>query len=154
MGLLPLIRGLPVRLTQTTNRGLKLFKHRRCTIAGWTLHPEEAAASLLSRICDLFAFTCKHLHARAAYVGHLEASAQHGAERRLSFHPKCVYLKFENATWTIDDLEPGVYPLVPGNKVWVVHKGSNIKIKRRGFSIVPDFSATAHMTQGGCLQIK
>ena len=43
MGLLPLVRGLPVRLTESINRGLKLFKHRRGTVVGWTLHPDVAS---------------------------------------------------------------------------------------------------------------
>ena len=64
------------------------------------------------------------------------------------FDPLCIYLKFENATWQIDDLEPGVYPLAPTNKVWDVNKETKVKSKRRGFLIVPDFSATAHMMQG------
>ena len=42
MGLLPLVRGLPMRLTSTLNRSLKLFRNRQCTIAGWTLHADEA----------------------------------------------------------------------------------------------------------------
>ena len=43
MGLLPAVRGLPMRLTDTIERGLKLYKHRRCTLIGWTLHPDEAS---------------------------------------------------------------------------------------------------------------
>ena len=46
MGLLPLVRGLPVRLTDTVNRGLKLVRHRQCTVVGWTLHPDEASAMI------------------------------------------------------------------------------------------------------------
>ena len=43
MGFLPLVRGLPTRLTDTESRGLKLFKNTRCTLVGWTLHPDEAS---------------------------------------------------------------------------------------------------------------
>ena len=43
MGVLPLVRGLPMRLTDTVNRGLKLFRHRRCVLKEWTLHPDEAS---------------------------------------------------------------------------------------------------------------
>ena len=42
MGLLPLIKGLPVRLTQAVNRSLKLFKNTKCTIQGWSLDDNEA----------------------------------------------------------------------------------------------------------------
>ena len=47
MGLLPLIRGLPVRLTDHVDRGLGLFKNSKCTIHNWTLHDNEATSSLL-----------------------------------------------------------------------------------------------------------
>ena len=43
LGLLPLVKGLPVRLTETVSRSLKLFKQRRGKIVGWTLHPDEAS---------------------------------------------------------------------------------------------------------------
>ena len=46
MGLLPLVKGLPVRLTDHVDRGLGLFKNSKCTIHGWTLHESEAASSL------------------------------------------------------------------------------------------------------------
>ena len=65
--------------------------------------------------------------------------------------PKCIYLKFEGATWQIDDLEVGVYPLMPSNNPWIVSEATKIKAKRRGFRILPDFSATAHMMQGATL---
>ena len=42
MGLLPLVRGLPVRLTHPDNRNHKLFKNSKCTIHNWTLDPREA----------------------------------------------------------------------------------------------------------------
>ena len=74
MGLLPLIQGLPVRLTETINKGLKLYKHRSGTVVGWTLHPDES-------------------------------SAVEGSERNLTHHPLCIYVKFDNAAWQIDDLE-------------------------------------------------
>ena len=43
LGLMPLVKGLPVRLTETMNRPLKLFKHRRGVVVGWKLHAEEAS---------------------------------------------------------------------------------------------------------------
>eukprot|EP00973_Karenia_brevis_P051269 7121578-Karenia_brevis.AAC.1 len=43
MGLLPAVRGLPMRLTDTVRQGLKLYRHRRCELIGWTLHPDEAS---------------------------------------------------------------------------------------------------------------
>ena len=43
LGLLPLVKGLPVRLTETISRQLKLSKNKRGVIAGWTLHSDEAS---------------------------------------------------------------------------------------------------------------
>ena len=42
MGLLPLIKGLPVRLTEHVDRGKALFKNTKCKIHGWTEHINEA----------------------------------------------------------------------------------------------------------------
>ena len=78
-----------------------------------------------------------------------EASPEDEPDRMLQFQPVCVYLKFENATWRIhDDLERGVWPMYPANKTWIVCEGTNIRARRRGFPIVPDFSRTAHSVQG------
>ena len=43
LGLLPLVKGLPVRLTTTLSKPLKLSKHRRGVVVGWTLHADEAS---------------------------------------------------------------------------------------------------------------
>ena len=98
--------------------------------------------------CNIVQTTCCAFVLLFAYV---EASQQSGCERKLQFLPTCIYLKFEGATWQIDDLEMGVYPLMPSNNPWTVCEATKIKAKRRGFRIVPDFSATAHMMQGATL---
>ena len=43
LGLMPLVKGLPVRLSDSVDRRLNLFKHRRGKIEGWTLHPDETS---------------------------------------------------------------------------------------------------------------
>ena len=43
LGLLPLVKGLPVRLTDSIDRPLKLFKHRRRVVVGWVLHADETS---------------------------------------------------------------------------------------------------------------
>ena len=117
MGVLPLVRGLPMRLSDTVNRGLKLYRNRECTLDGWTLHPDEAS----------------------------EADA---GERVLQHQPLCLYLKFDGATWRVEDLEPGVYPLQPSHKDWFVNESTKVKAKRTGFQAVPYFSGTSFMFQG------
>ena len=42
MGLLPLIKGLPVRLTEHVSRNKGLFKNTKCKIHSWTEHINEA----------------------------------------------------------------------------------------------------------------
>ena len=70
----------------------------------------------------------------------------------LTSHPELVYLKFENAKWRIHkDLERGVYPMKVNGKTWIVHEGTKICAKRRGFQFVPDFGQTAHSVQGASL---
>ena len=48
MGFLPLIKGLPVRLTDHIDRNLGLYKQTKCTIHGWTLNVNEACTLLVS----------------------------------------------------------------------------------------------------------
>ena len=70
----------------------------------------------------------------------------------MTSHPELIYLKFENAKWQIHkDLERGVYPMKVTNKVWIVHEGTKISARRRGWQIVPDFGQTAHSMQGESL---
>ena len=53
MGLLPLIKGLPVRLTDHIDRNLGLYKQTKCTIHGWTLNINEASAkNAIERVLD------------------------------------------------------------------------------------------------------
>ena len=47
---------------------------------------------------------------------------------------------------------PGVYPVTPVSRTWVVNKTRNIKVRRTGYFLVPDFGATAHMIQGQSLE--
>ena len=65
--------------------------------------------------------------------------------------PICIFVKFKTATWQIGDLEPGVYPLKPRSKTWLVHETLKVKAKRFGFQLVPDLAWTAHMYQGDTL---
>ena len=46
-----------------------------------------------------------------------------GAERFLNYLPKCIYIKFDGATWVIHkDLGPGVFPLYPTECTWTLKK--------------------------------
>ena len=111
-----MIRGMRVRLTSTVNKRLKLFKHRRAYIVGWTLDSDEA-------------------------------SAVEDGERRLTHQPMCIYIKVEGATWRVDDLDLGVYPLFPASKKWEIGRDTRVYARRKGFELVPDVSGTSHMYQ-------
>ena len=119
MGLLPLARGLPVRLTDNVARSLGSVKQRRGTVVGWSCAEAE------------------------------EFAEPENGHRRFACMPKYIYIKFEDEKWQIADLEPGVYPLRAVSKTWSIDPDpkKNVKARRTGFTFVPDFAGTAHMEQ-------
>ena len=99
-----------------------ILKHSPCTVIGWELHPADAASAP-------------------------------GAERFLNYMPRCIYLKFAGATWTVDKrLGPGVWPLFPVHRTWELNAAQGSKIKRHGFTLLPDYASTAFMIQGATLR--
>ena len=79
----------------------------------------------------------------------IQASEECGAERILSHQPEAIFLEFESAKWTMHkDLGRGIYPLRPTTRIWTVNEMTNIKARRKGFQIVPDYGNTAHSEQG------
>ena len=63
--------------------------------------------------------------------------------------PQVIYLRFEDAPWTIHpELGQGVYPLTPTKRQWQVNNKTKVRVQRKGFVLVPDFATTAHMSQG------
>ena len=99
-----------------------ILKHTLCTVVGWTLHLADAASAAV-------------------------------AERFLNYTPYCIFLKFAGATWTVDPrLGEGVWPLVPVHRTWELNAAQGSKIKRYGFTMVPDYASTAFMIQGATLQ--
>ena len=114
----PLAVGMPMRLTDTVDQQRQLFRGRRCRIVGWAPHPKEERVDV-------------------------------DGEWLLTKLPQVIYLHFENALWTVDpELTQGVYPLTPVSRTWLVNKKTKVKVRRTGFSLVPDFASTAHMIQG------
>ena len=119
---LPLIVGLPIRLTDRIDnrRDLMLYRGRRGRIYGWTPHPESTVEEVEG---DLL----------------------------MDRLPLVIYIKFDNASWKIGDLPEGVYPMTPTSRTWKVHKATGISARRTGFIFMPDFASTAHMIQGATL---
>ena len=72
MGLLSLVKNMPLRITATDPRNKHiLFKNRRCTLFGWTLHEEDKER--LDR-CST-------------------------PEMKLIHQPKELFIHIDNATW-------------------------------------------------------
>ncbi|CAK0869630.1 unnamed protein product [Prorocentrum cordatum] len=64
-----------------------------------------------------------------------------GSERFLNYLPRCLYLRVDGATWNVDPKLAGAC----GNSA------SGAKIRRTGFTWIPDFASTAFMMQGATL---
>ena len=127
MGLLPLVQGMPIRLTKTVQRHLdkRLFKNSRGKLHGWQLHPvdEERLRSNTSQ------------------------------QMVLQFLPEKLYVEMPNATWTVDaELGAGVISFEPDFSTWPLDKEWKVLVKRRGYCIAPDLSGTAHSFVGATLK--
>ena len=131
MGLFPLIPNLPVRLTETIDRKLRLHKHRQAYVRRWCLHPGETS-TLRDGVRELRKMpTCIILFF---------------PEWTEQVHPDLLPGQVHR------DLAPGEYPLEPVWRTWTLNREHNTKVSRFGFTIIPHFSCTAHMVQGMTLR--
>ena len=124
-GLCPLYVGMPGRVTEkiihTKNKDIVILKHTSFEVVGWELHPADR-----QRIS--------------------------GGERYLHYLPLCIYVKFAKAKWKVHpNLDEGVFPLHPVIREWTLNNETQSKVKRRGYTMVPDFASTAFMAQGETL---
>ena len=87
MGCLPLVKDMPLRITQTDQKDKTIiFKNRRCRLHGWKLHEKDLAR--------------------------LDQCST--AEMVLEHQPEELYLKIPNATWVWSaELGPGVIGMKP-----------------------------------------
>ena len=128
-GMLPLVRGLPVFLTDHIDRSDKaLLRGRSGTLVGWQLHDNEP-------------------------------NPPKDQDHVLTRAPTCVYVKFHEKIgnkdvppgWSIANLENGVYAISPNSKYWYLDakkKHSHMRIRRNQLPIAPDFARTAYSMQG------
>ena len=126
MGMLPLVKGMPLRITVTDHRDKekRLFKNRRCTLFGWKLHPED--------------------HSRLASCSE--------PIMKLAHLPEMLFLKIPNASWTWSpDLGPGIIGISPQVISWHLDRQYEVGVERRGFTVASDFSGTAHSFAGDTL---
>ena len=122
-GLCLLYPGLQMRVTAKIMKNSKvtILKHTPCTVVGWELH------------------------------SHDKVIVDEKGERFLTYQPKTIFVKFENCDWQIGSLPPGVFPMFPVTKTWDLNKQSGVKVRRKGYTLVPDFACTAFMMQGTSL---
>jgi hypothetical protein len=128
-GMLLLVRGMPVYLTNHVDRSDKNLLHGRSGILlGWELAAKEP---MPPRNKDHF----------------------------LSYLPKCVYVQFEDEkeglkvlpAWSVAGLGSGVYAIRPKPEYWYLDAKaaySHQKISRHQLPIAPDFGRTAYSMQG------
>ena len=122
-GLTPMYENLQGRVTEKIcmTKAFTILKHQSCTLVGWELHPGDR----------------RNLA---------------GCERLLSYLPRCLYLRVEGASWVIHSrLGPGVFPLFPVTRTWELNAATGAKIRRKGFTFLPDYASTAFMIQGATL---
>ena len=128
MGLMPLIKGMPLRIT-TTQYQLKeygLFKNARCTLEGWQLND----------------------------VDEQRLQNYTGSEMKLQYLPQRLFLRRADAKWISDpQLPAGVIAITPTTAIWALDKKyKQVRVKRKGFTVASDFSGTAHSFAGATLR--
>ena len=127
-GVLPLIKGMPVAMTDHIDRSVdkRLLRGRVGYVHSWVLADDEK-------------------------------SVFENGKRVLRKLPKVVYVKFFDSkgkplSWQLPGMkEPGVYPIVPVRRDWFLDKGRlhpQLKIRRRQLPLTPAFAMTAHAAQG------
>ena len=135
-GMLPLVRGMPVALTDHIDRSREknLLRGRRGYIHSWVLESGEAKKSEFVQ-----------------------------GRRVLQKHPKVVFVKLKKIVdgeevdedWTLDGLkEPGLYKIVPKTNNLYMDKGRknpHLQITRRQIPLAPAFAMTSHAAQGQTL---
>ena len=124
MGLLPLVKGMAMRCTEITDKEKNIFNNSRGVRAGWRLEQLDE-----DRVCG-----------------------DDDAQAVLSIIPEHLCVKVKDADWTVHpSLGKGVYPLKPVYRVWTRDRAENMKVRRFGVPIIPDFVGTAHSYNGATL---
>ena len=122
-GLNIVYEGMQARVTEklVKHKNIVILKHSPCTVVGWDLHPADR-------------------------------QRKDGPERFLDYLPLCIFLHFKDATWVVDErLGPGVWPLYQVERTWTLNESLGTKIRRKGFTLLPDYASTAFMIQGATL---
>ena len=119
--LLPLVVGLPVRLTEKVDKKLRLFKGKRGHISSWTL----AEGTVVTACNSGFVLSKQPLGIYVNFPGETWQVAP--------------------------SLPRGTYLFTPATRNWLLCRRSGMSALRTGYFLVPDFATTAHMAQGQSL---
>ena len=124
-GLNIIYESMPARITEKIVKGkdLVILKHTSCTVLGWELHTIDRMSGT-------------------------------GNERHLTRPPSCIFLKFQDADWIVDERQgKGIFPLHLVRRTWVLKEKTGAKVRRTGYTLLPDFAWTASMAQGMTLTV-
>ena len=125
-GMLPLMLGMPMSLTDHVDRNPKvtLLRGRIGYVHGWLEDDGELA----------------------------EYQEGHRILKKL---PKVVFVKFPDAKWRMPGIqEDGVYPITPCARQWFLDRNRKkpmLDVKRKQLPLAPAFAITAHASQGQTL---
>ena len=126
MGMLPLVKDMPMVFTNSENRSQGVFKHSRGKLVGWILPDEER-----ERIRNI-----------------------EDPEIVLQQRPTKLLIEVATATAEMPDkYGKGVYALALQHRAWTVDSEHHVKVLRSGFPIVPAFGGTAHAFCGTSLDV-
>ena len=117
MGLLPLVKGIPMRITATVDESLGAFKNARAELIGWELDPAET----------------------------VRLEGCEAPEVELLKRPRALHLKLKTATKKLlEENADGIYVLKPKVVVWARDGAGQASVNRIGFTVVPELGGTIH----------
>lgn len=125
MGLLPLVRKMLVRFTETTGAEKKIFKSIRGILRGLELQQVDGDRG---RGCD-------------------------DPQVVLSLMPLHILVRIKRAELTDKGLPKGVFRPRPVYQMWTRDKAGNMNVRRYGFALVPGFVGAARSYTGGVAQM-
>ena len=109
-----------MRFTATVDREAKIFKNTRGTLLGWSLTEQDAET--------------------------VAGSSDH-PEMVLPNFPESLHIEV-HTPMSDGTVQRIVYELKRSTVIWARDKARKAKVQRTGFTVVPDFSGTAHSFTG------
>ena len=126
-GMLPLVQGLPIALTEHVDRPIQknLLRGTEAFLDSWILDPRKNSVP------------------------------EKAGVRILRYVPAVLFIQVPDANWIVPGLtRPGLYPILPTSKIWYLDKNKKnpvLSVSRRQFPIGPAFGITCHSSQGQTL---